>query len=158
MKFDRVILLSKVLSLIGSESRKARGVETGGPLVGYVSEIGSLVVTDAIGPGPKARLERYSVTIDGEYAQRFCDRMSSLSDGRIDYVGDWHKHPGVSLNPSEHDVSAMRTMATFKFSPTRHPISLIYRRWPEAFKAYVWDGSGLLVRIPAKSGSLDSTE
>jgi integrative and conjugative element protein (TIGR02256 family) len=123
-----------------------------------VSEKKILIVTNATGPGPKARLEPYSVTIDGEHAQKFCDRMHSLSDGRVDYVGDWHRHPGLSLNPSEHDVSAMRTMAGFKFSPTKHPISLIYRKCPEKFKVYVWDGSDALSKIPAIIGFSNFSE
>jgi integrative and conjugative element protein (TIGR02256 family) len=147
MEFNRVILLPKCFSVIRTESRKARRVETGGPLVGYVAKGSVLVVADADGPGPKARLERFSVIIDGEHAQKFCDRSSRESDGRIDYVGDWHKHTGISLRPSEQDVFAMETMAKYEFSPTKHPISLIYRRLPQAFQVYVWDGSGSLKKI-----------
>jgi len=150
MEFNRVILLPKCLSVFRTESRKARCVETGGPLVGYVAKDGVLVVTDATGPGPKARLERFSVTIDGINAQKFCDRSRHASDGYIDYVGDWHKHPGISLRPSGQDVFAMKTMANFEFSPTKHPISLIYRSWPQALQVYVWDGSGSLIKISSK--------
>jgi integrative and conjugative element protein (TIGR02256 family) len=147
MEFDRVILMPKCLSVIRVESRKARYVETGGPLVGYVAKGDVLVVTDADGPGPKAKMERFSVTIDGEHAQKFCDRSSRESGGNIDYIGDWHKHTGISLRPSEQDILAMKTMANFEFSPTKHPISLIYRRLPQAWQVYVWDGSGSLRKI-----------
>jgi len=155
MKFNRVILLPKCLSVIRTESRKVRRSETGGPLVGYVAQNGVLIVVDADGPGPKAKLERYSVTIDGEHAQKFCDRSNRESGGCIDYVGDWHKHTGFSLSPSGQDVFAMKTMANFKFSPTKHPISLIYRSWPQAFQVYVWDGSGSLVKILSTVDSAD---
>lgn len=147
MEFDRIILSPKSLFVIKAESRKARCVETGGPLVGYVAKDGALIVTDAAGPGPNAKMERYSVTIDGTHAQKFCDQCRNESDGLIDYVGDWHKHPGFSLRPSEHDIFAIKTMAIFEHSPTKHPISLIYRRWPQALQAYVWDGSGSLAKI-----------
>ena len=146
MKFNRIIILPKCLSVIKAESYKKLLVETGGPLVGYITG-DDLVVADAAGPGPKARRERFSVTIDGEYAQKFCDRMSRESDGKIDYVGDWHKHTGISLRPSGQDVSAMKTMANFEFSPTKHPISMINRILPKAFQIYVWDGSGSLRKI-----------
>jgi integrative and conjugative element protein (TIGR02256 family) len=147
MDFSSVMVLSKCLSIIRVESCKAQGTETGGPLVGYVAKAGILIVTGATGPGPKARLERYSVTIDGEHAQRFCDQIRRESDGSIDYIGDWHKHTGISLKPSGQDVAAMKIMAEFEFSPTKHPISLIYRRWPEALQPYVWDGSGSLAKM-----------
>lgn len=152
MEFDRVILLPRCFSVIQVESRKARGIETGGPLVGHIAKNRTLVVTDATGPGPRAKLESYSVTIDGRYAQRFCDHCRDASGGRVDYVGDWHKHPGFSLRPSSHDVSAIKTMAEFEHSPTKHPISLIYRRWPRSWQVYVWDGSGSLIKIPSKVG------
>jgi hypothetical protein len=41
----------------------------------------------------------------------------------------------------------MKKMANFEFSPTKNPISLIYRRLPEGFQVYVWDGSGSLAKI-----------
>ena len=151
MEFNCAIVYPKCLSVIKLESRKARFFETGGPLVGCVKD-GILLIIDATGPGPKALLEPFSVTIDGAYAQRFCDSLNFKSQGQIDYVGDWHKHPGVSLRPSSHDIVAMRTMANFEFSPTKHPVSLIYRRWPQSFVVYVWDGSGSLSKIPSKIG------
>lgn len=143
--------------VIAGESKKARRVETGGPLVGYVSEEGFLVVTDATGPGPRAKQERYSVTIDGKHAQSFCDRINFRSHGRIDYVGDWHRHTGMSLRPSGEDALAVRTMAEFEFSPTKHPISLIYRSWPRAWQVYVWDGTGALSKIESKVARSDYT-
>lgn len=152
MDFDRVILLPTCMSVIRAESRKARGIETGGPLVGYLAENGALIVTGAAGPGPRGRCEQYAVMIDGEYAQKFCDRAHHESCGRIDYVGDWHKHPGFSLSPSTHDVSAIKTMAEFEYSPTRYPISLIYRSWPQSWQVYAWDGTGALTKISSKVG------
>jgi integrative and conjugative element protein (TIGR02256 family) len=155
MEFDRVTILPQCLSIIRTESRKARRVETGGPLVGYIAKGGVLIVADAAGPGPKAKLARFSVTIDGKHAQRFCDRIHRESDGRIDYVGDWHKHTGFCLWPSGQDICAMKTMANFELSPTKHPISLIYRRWPQALQVYVWDGSGSLKKILSTIASED---
>ena len=116
-------------------------------MVGYAGKNKTLFVVSASGPGPRASLERYSVVIDGVHAQKFCDRCRRESDGLIDYVGDWHKHPGISLRPSEHDISAIKTMANFQHSPTKYPISLIYRICPEAWQVYVWDGSGSLAKI-----------
>lgn len=151
MKFDRILLSARCLSIIKNMSRKACCVETGGPLVGYIANR-TLVATNAAGPGPRAKLQRYSVTIDGEHAQKFCDEMVRKSEGRIDYIGDWHKHTGFSLEPSDHDAIAMRTMATFEHSPTQNPISLIFRIWPQAFIVYVWDGTGTLKKMPSNIG------
>lgn len=124
--------------------------------MGFFDKNGQLVVTNAAGPGPASTLEHYSVTIDGKHAQEFFDQSGRESDGRIDYVGDWHKHTGFSLAPSKQDVFGMKTMADFEFSPTRHPISLIYRIWPLAWQVYVWDGSGSLLKIPSKIDRLNN--
>ena len=146
------------MAVIARESKNARGVETGGPLVGFLSAAGVLIVTDAAGPGPRAKHERYGITIDGKHAQEFCDRINFESEGRIDYVGDWHKHPGISLRPSEQDTLAMKTMAEFQFSPTRYPVSLIYRSWPRAWQVYFWDGSGGLKRIKSMIAPSDQVK
>jgi len=47
----------------------------------------------------------------------------------------------------------MKTMAEFEFSPTKNPISLIYRLWPQALRVYVWDGSGSLLKISSTIAS-----
>jgi hypothetical protein len=117
-----------------------------------VTEGGTLVVIGASGPGPRAILERHSVLIDGVFTQWFCAQARRKSEGRIDYVGDWHKHTGFSLEPSRPDSSAIQTMAEFEFSPTKFPVSLIYRRRCEAFKVYLWNGSGDLVPISCSVG------
>ena len=135
--YRHVFVLDTCLDVIIAESKKVRFKETGGPLVGYISNDHALVITGATGPGPKAELSRYSVVIDGEFAQKFCDEMYSASSGKLDYVGDWHRHTGWSLEPSKEDVHAMRTMADFEYCPVKHPVSLIYRKRPAAFKTYV---------------------
>lgn len=156
MRFEKVVILTKCLAVFKTESLKALGTETGGPLVGHIAQARILLVTDACGPGPRAKLERCSVTIDGAFAQKFCDRAFNESKGTTDYVGDWHKHTGLSLKPSKDDVAAMKLMADFQWSPTTHPISLIYRMWPRAFRVYVWDGSGSLEKMASSINPEDS--
>jgi integrative and conjugative element protein (TIGR02256 family) len=140
-------VLASCLDAIQMECRKARFRETGGPLVGYVSPARAVVISEIGGPGPRATLTRHSVTIDGEHAQKFCNRAYRLSNGRVDYVGDWHRHTGLSLAPSKEDSEAMKTMANFAHCPIKNPISLIYRRWPVRFKMYVLNCKGVLEEI-----------
>lgn len=151
MDFDQVIISPKCFLVFRAESKKATRSETGGPLVGFI-ENRKLLVYDADGPGPRSIIEPYSVTIDGKYAQTFCDRALRESKGIIDYVGDWHRHTGFSLQHSDQDIAAMKLMAEFEYSPTKYPISIIYRNWPCRFKVYVWDGSGTLRAIVSKIG------
>lgn len=138
MIYRHIFIVRSVLMTIRQEIGRARWTETGGPLVGYISEDEALVVTHAGGPGPKSVLTHSSVLIDGEYAQGFCTKVNREWSGRIDYVGDWHRHPGWSIYPSDRDIEAMKIMATFSDCPIKHPISLIYRRLPEKWATYVY--------------------
>ena len=148
MIYRHVFIVQSVLTTIRREVRRARFTETGGPFVGYVSEDQALVVTHAAGPGPRAKLSPFSVLIDGKYAQRFCDRISRRTEGRIDYVGDWHRHLGWSLKASNDDLRAMKKMAAFEYCPVTNPASLIYRSFPEGHNIYVLNDEGLFESYP----------
>lgn len=150
MIYRHVFIARSVLATFRREVQRVLYYkETGGPLVGYISADGALVVTHAGGPGPRAEHRQRSVLIDGAYAQKFCDKIHRESDGRLDYVGDWHNHPGLSLSPSSHDVEAMKTMADFDYCPVEHPISIIYRRIPEKFSVYILTKEGNLSAVQA---------
>jgi integrative and conjugative element protein (TIGR02256 family) len=134
--YDRILILRSVLDSIRAEVKSAGKVETGGAMVGYEGHDNSLVVTHASGPGPRAKLSRMSVLIDGNHAHAFCSRIFRESNGRLDYVGDWHRHVGWSLASSEQDLEAMLTIAEAKCCSAKYPVSLIYRLRPQGVKAY----------------------
>lgn len=149
MTYHHVYIVRAVLDTIRSEvSRTSPYVETGGPLAGYISD-GTLVVTHAAGPGPRAKLRPTSVTIDGVHAQGFCDAVYHDSQGAFDFVGDWHRHLGWSLRPSEEDVKAMRLLASWPYCPVSHPVSVIYRSFRESLAVYTLNQCGFLKSTPA---------
>ena len=135
--YDCILMVRSVLDSIRAEVKSAGRVETGGPMVGYESEENRLVVTHVCGPGPRAVLNRTSVVIDGQHAHAFCSQLFRESNGRLDYVGDWHRHPGWSLAASEQDLEAMLTIAHAKCCSTKYPASAIYRLRPEGIATYV---------------------
>lgn len=136
MIYRHIFINQTVLDKIRQEVHLVKLKETGGPLVGYISEDNALVVVDAGGPGPKAKFSFFNITIDGEHAQFFCDKVYRESEGLYDYVGDWHRHMCFSLSPSTDDVNAMIKIASFEYCPVKNPISLIYRRFPEGVAIY----------------------
>jgi integrative and conjugative element protein (TIGR02256 family) len=140
-----IFIKPAVLAIVKQEMAKASATETGGVLVGYLHN-GELVVTGASGPGPRAKLEKYGVLIDGKYAQRFCDQARRSSSGRDDYVGDWHCHPGRSLKPSHWDHDAMATMAEFGASPTTQPVSLIWSKVSGRVRGFYYDSASEKLR------------
>jgi integrative and conjugative element protein (TIGR02256 family) len=151
MRYRHVFIGKSALDTIRSEVQRTKLTETGGPLVGYISNDGALVVTHANGPGPRAELEFRSVLIDGVAAQQFCDNLARLSDGKLDYVGDWHCHPGFSLLPSDQDLEAMKLIANAPNWSIKNPVSLIYRRWPERYCVYTLVDPGELILTPSSN-------
>jgi integrative and conjugative element protein (TIGR02256 family) len=138
MKPERVAIPPTVLKKLRRLVKSVWFTETGGPMVGYLTPDSTLVVMDVAGPGPRSILKTYSVTIDGEFSQQFCDHAFRESNGKIDYIGDWHCHPSLSLRPSIDDEAAIRVMAETD-GITSFPVSLICSRISRSMKAYVWD-------------------
>lgn len=134
--YDRVLIQESVLAFIRSEVKKSPRTETGGALVGFLSEDNCVTVVGACGPGPRAELKRFSVLIDGQYAHAFCTRAFEKSGGKLDYVGDWHRHPGWSLRTSNQDLDAMRIIRDSGCCSVPHPITAIYRTTPEKMITY----------------------
>lgn len=138
MKPERVAIPPAVLKKLRRLVKSVWFTETGGPMVGYTTPDATLVITDITGPGPKGVCKTYSVTIDGEFSQRFCDQAHIDTEGKSDYIGDWHCHPSLSLRPSPDDETAMKLMANTS-GLTTNPVSLIYSRISHRKKAYLWD-------------------
>lgn len=148
MTYRHAFILQSALDSIQREARRFLCRETGGPLAGYVSLDGAIVVTHSAGPGKKGVRRPFSVTISGKNAQAFCDDVYRKSNGMFDYVGDWHSHMGCSSAYSGTDVEAMIGMASSTHCPIRHPISLIYGRYSGEFSVYVLEDGGWFRHLP----------
>jgi integrative and conjugative element protein (TIGR02256 family) len=117
-------------------------------MVGYLTADGELVIADVSGPGTNGRCMPHNVTIDGDHSQRFCDLAFHSSDGKLDFVGDWHCHPSICIHPSEGDRRAMKLLAETP-SLVPNPVSLIYSSFLRIFRIYEWvDSNQRLVAIP----------
>lgn len=122
--------------------------ETGGPMVGYVTDDNAIVIKDVAGPGSHGIRRFLSVWIDGDHSQRFSDQAFHQSGGTVDYVGDWHCHPGFSVRPSGRDHAAIKEMAEIK-GILSHPISMILSRMSGRFQVYEWSEDSGLNPIPS---------
>jgi integrative and conjugative element protein (TIGR02256 family) len=137
MSYREIIFFRAVLDTIRAEVKRAPRTETGGALAGYLAPNNVLFVTHACGPGPRAELRRTSVLIDGKHASAFCDRVFQEHGGRVDYVGDWHRHPALSpLRASVQDLAAMLTIKESNCCLVPFPITAIYRAIPERMVAF----------------------
>lgn len=126
------IISPNALSLISMESRARYPKETGGILIGWQDgNIFSIEI--AIGPGPKAVHKRNSFTRDGDFSQVQLDRIVTETQGRCDYLGEWHSHP-KKMGPSIKDISSLKKVKTDSSYNISNPILGLY-----IFQTRVWD-------------------
>jgi integrative and conjugative element protein (TIGR02256 family) len=96
--------------------------ETGGVMLGVCSG-GEMWVQEVIGPGPAATHEPHRFVPDAAYQQERISEAYEASGRRVDYLGDWHSHPGMSVYLSETDVRTLREIA--HHAPARQPQPLM---------------------------------
>ena len=97
-------IASDARKCIETEAQRRSPLETGGVLMGYWAEDRSgVVITDIVGPGPKAVHRRTSFIPDNVYQEREIERIYKESGRRITYLGDWHSHPDGPMRLSVLD-------------------------------------------------------
>lgn len=94
-------------------------METGGVLMGYWAGLDQVVITNIIGPGPKAIHKRYSFTPDDKWHTDGIARIYEKSGRVITYLGEWHSHPYGSPGLSIKDFVTLFRVAVHK--PARNP-------------------------------------
>jgi integrative and conjugative element protein (TIGR02256 family) len=146
----KLLIHPEVLEFIEAEAAKATRSETGGVLAGRGGlSMGGAHITDASGPGPKARRTMYSFSRDTTYCQRFLDRLAVESRGEVDYLGEWHKHHETEPRPSSRDITTSRNIAA---SPDYHVevcVLLIIGRFNSrnSLRAFAVDRMGQVERM-----------
>ena len=108
---------------IVAEAEKQLPKESGGILIGRWEEA-RVVLEDVSGPGPQAEHQSSGFRRDGDYCQQFLDRVVDESEGRLDYLGEWHSHP-LPSGPSALDVQAMQWVSRNERYANPRPILLL---------------------------------
>jgi integrative and conjugative element protein (TIGR02256 family) len=127
----------KVFDQMKTEANRLFPCETGGVLIGYWTEDNSeVVVTRAIGPGPKAIHRRYSFIPDAEYHEKEIARYYKESGRLHTYLGDWHTHPQSIPYPSRKDRRTLKRIATHAEARADVPLMAILGGPPWSLK--VW--------------------
>jgi len=122
-------------------------LETGGMLLGYRGRNGEEVITNIIGPGPKAKHGRFSFLPDGDYQQTKLERIFLDTNGQVTYLGDWHTHPRGKNHPSYLDKRTLARIAREPKSGTDTPLMAILGNG-----APVWELG--VARFNSESGAL----
>lgn len=144
----RVILAPDLARNIRRCSVAHAPLETGGVLLGRTMTNGTRIVTGLIAGGPGARATATRFEPDYDWQQRAMEEAFHRND-RVEYLGDWHSHPGGSATPSETDGKALRAIRAETASRCPEPIMIICGgkgRW--GIRAFMLDGGGGVRRVP----------
>lgn len=98
-------------------------LETGGIMLGW--ENGDIVVSNIIGPGPRAVHRRASFDPDTEWQDHQLAEKYEASGRTLVYLGDWHTHPGGAPTPSRRDRKTLATIAGYPAARCAAPIMVI---------------------------------
>lgn len=141
--YRRICSLRSVEAALAVESERMVGVETGGVLAGFIDpRLDALVIVAASGPGSRALHLPALFNRDPAYCQAWLDKLAAASSGRVDFVGEWHKHrePDPTPSPTDRDTFT-RLAANADCHLTR--IALLIAgtaavgRWPRRRDEYV---------------------
>jgi len=82
--------------------------ETGGLLIGEKKYVGNeyiITIKKATGPGEKAQFSTHHYNPDIDHYRE--ELLNELYLNGLVYIGEWHKHPGSSNEPSYTDLNTM---------------------------------------------------
>lgn len=127
-----VWVASGALRLISKEADLASPLESGGVLLGYWSESPhGPVVTHAVGPGPNAKHFRDRFVPDYEFHEAEIARLYTEYSGMLDYLGDWHSHPGSDGTMSISDRKTLFRIGRSRQARAPRPLMLIMAFGPK---------------------------
>ena len=108
---NKIRINREVVRTIEELAMKSTMTETGGIIAGTGRfSAGNIVITKCSDSGEKAVKKRYLFSRDSKYCQDVLDKWAENSNGRIDYLGEWHKHFELSPKPSSTDLKTMRSI------------------------------------------------
>ncbi|HEY6891351.1 MAG TPA: Mov34/MPN/PAD-1 family protein [Solirubrobacter sp.] len=127
---DQVVIDPSVRASLAGHAQSRPGEETGGILIGHRVGETSLRITRASPPGPRALHRRFRFSRDTKFLQRYLDDIVDRTNGREDYVGEWHVHPAVDAPPSLVDRRSLFRIARRANYATDNPILVIVEEAP----------------------------
>lgn len=104
-----------------AEAQRALPNETGGVLLGWSTD-SDIVITHAVGPGARAEHQPTRFLPDRDWQADEIARLYEESGRTIEYLGDWHTHPGGDPYPSALDSAALRRIALDEAARCPRPI------------------------------------
>lgn len=120
-----------VFTFLRDEADRTAPKETGGVLLGYwTARPAEPVITHAVGPGARALHNRYRFIPDHDFQAAEIARLYRESNRMLQYLGDWHSHPGSSGQMSSKDRATLREIADARDARSPRPLMFILAYGP----------------------------
>ncbi len=155
-----LVMVEEVREAMVSLAEASPNVETGGVLIGFVDGQRRAVALRATEPGPNAERTATRFRRDVAYTQSELDRATRELGARGVYIGEWHSHRTVELEPSAIDVDSLFGISESVNYLTRCPVMAIVGLAPATAKvaslgSWVFPVSGRMYRIPNRTISAE---
>lgn len=126
MATPTVWIAESAMEAAAADAEQHRPYETGGVLMGWhVPERSEYVITEVVGPGPRAIHKRMSFSPDAEWQEGRIAELYRRAGQRLWYLGDWHSHPDSPPSPSWRDAQTLRRIARSRAARVKSPTMLI---------------------------------
>lgn len=112
-----VFVSRPLLSQMRSDRSEHLPNETGGVLIGSFDMSRQIAyVVDQIAAPPDSERRPTSYLRGCEGLEEQVERVRETTKGQLDYVGEWHSHPGKSTRASKKDKSLFAWLADYRMS------------------------------------------
>lgn len=120
-----ILINSDSVLEIFNEMNRCFPLETGGVLTGY--RVGNnYMLSNIVGPGPKAIHKSNSFIPDYEYHEKEVARIFFKSKMQQIYLGDWHTHPNAKAYLSKRDKKTLYNIAHSAEAKIKEPLMLVF--------------------------------
>lgn len=106
-------------------------METGGVLLGWRASTSEIVITDLVGPGPRAEHHCVWFRPDADWQQEQIDACYAQSGRTVTYLGGWHTHPNGSPVLSGKDLRTLRRISRHGDARIPQPVMAVVAGGPE---------------------------
>lgn len=95
--------------MLSYRQKKSNDLEAGGVLLGrFITNSKNIIVDELSKPSIMDKRTRNSFKRDQKTHQKIIDNFWKMSNGKCNYLGEWHTHPESYPKPSDIDVSSWK--------------------------------------------------
>ena len=98
-----VAINNSLINIIEKEYDQARYFEVGGILLGRISLDRKTIFIDNAELVKSQKIYSLAYIRNGEKAQKLINYIWKATEGEMNYLGEWHTHPGIAPIPSFRD-------------------------------------------------------